>query len=168
MASAKIVVVGKILGFVGGPPFSPDFETVQAGGRLVLPHGWSIPPLARVLPSAGIGFLSPFMTTRTRMKQPIAAATWTMLQDQLYASAITRDAICQPMMDDLRARTGCDGTVAHAGLEPEDLDFLSHKTEVRDEIIRIAMPARSSSKRNSPVRTGARANPPPIASAGDD
>ncbi len=60
------------------------------------------------------------------------------MQERLYASATTRDAICQPMVDDLRAKTGCEGTVARAGLEAEDMDFLSRKTETRAGIIRIA------------------------------
>lgn len=104
----------------------------------VLPHGWSNPPLARVLPQAGIGFhvsIHDYADAHGATPRSRRAAT---MQDQLYASATTRDAICQPMVDDLRARTGCDGTVARAGLEPEDFDFLSRKTETGTGAIRIA------------------------------
>jgi hypothetical protein len=104
----------------------------------VLAHGWSIPPLARVLPAAGIGFhasIHDFADAHETTKRSDRLAA---LQERLYATANTRDAICQPMVDDLRARTGCEGTVARAGLEPEDLDFLSRKTEIRADAIRIA------------------------------
>ena len=109
----------------------------------VLPHGWSIQPLARVLPLAGIGFhvsIHDYADAHQIVSRPVdeRARRWAVLQEKLYASAITRDAICQPMVDDLRARTGCNGTVAHAGLELEDLDFLSNKTEARTDAIRIA------------------------------
>jgi hypothetical protein len=45
--------------------------------------------------------------------------------DRLYARATTRDAICQAMVDDLFRRTGGLGTIARAGLEQEDFDFLA-------------------------------------------
>jgi glycosyltransferase involved in cell wall biosynthesis len=104
----------------------------------VLPHGWSIPPLARVLPQAGIGFHVSIHDYADAFGTTQRSSSQMAMQEKLYASAHTRDAICRPMVDDLRARTGCAGTVARAGLEPEDLDFLSRKTEVRDDAIRIA------------------------------
>ncbi len=104
----------------------------------VLPHGWSIPPLTRVLPPAGVGFHVSIHDYADAHATTNRSLRWTAMQERLYASACTRDAICQPMADDLRAQTGCEGTVARAGLEPEDLDFLSRKTETRAEIIRIA------------------------------
>jgi glycosyltransferase involved in cell wall biosynthesis len=61
-----------------------------------------------------------------------------MMVDQLYAGATTRDAICQPMVDDLRARTGRDGTVARAGLDQEDFDYLATSGEAPHDKIRIA------------------------------
>lgn len=104
----------------------------------VLPHGWSIPLLARVLPPAGIGFhvsIHDYADAHGTTKRSLR---WTAMQERLYATANTRDAICQPMVDDLRARTGRDGTVARAGLEPEDMDFLSREPEIRADAIRIA------------------------------
>jgi hypothetical protein len=60
------------------------------------------------------------------------------MADQLYAAATTRDAICRPMVDDLRARTGREGFINRAGLEQEDFDSLSHEPEAPGETIRIA------------------------------
>lgn len=58
--------------------------------------------------------------------------------DQLYAGAITRDAICQAMVDDLHARTGRNGSITRAGLEQEDFDYMSHEPEPPHDSIRIA------------------------------
>jgi glycosyltransferase involved in cell wall biosynthesis len=109
----------------------------------VIPHCWAIPPVAQVLPQfktgfhvsihdyADVGANTPkFGKSRSRKLAGMA--------ENLYASATTRDAISQPMLDDLRAQTGCDGAVAHAGLEPEDFDYLSAKTGARMDSIRIA------------------------------
>ncbi len=111
--------------------FKPDVVWVHA-------HGWSIPPLARALPSAGVGFHVSIHDYADAHETTAHSLRWAALQEQLYASANTRDAICQPMLDDLRAKTGREGTIGRAGLEPEDLDFLSHKTDARAEVIRIA------------------------------
>ena len=116
--------------------FRPEVVWVHA-------HGWSIPPLARALPSAGIGFhvsIHDYADAHQIVSRPAdeRARHWAVLQEQLYASASTRDAICQPMLDDLRAKTGREGTIGRAGLEPEDLDFLSRKVDLQHEVIRIA------------------------------
>ena len=103
-----------------------------------LPHGWSIPPLDRVLPHAGIGFHVSIHDYADAHGTTRRSSRLMAMQERLYASAGTRDAICQPMVDDLRAKTGCDGTVARAGLEPEDMDFLAHKAEIHTDSIRIA------------------------------
>ena len=109
----------------------------------VIPHGWAIPPLARVLPQANVGFhvsIHDYVDIQGNMvrfggdrSRRLAA-----MADRLYATATTRDAICQPMVEDLRARTGCDGTVVRAGLEQEDFDYLSNKPETRVDSIHVA------------------------------
>ena len=109
----------------------------------VLPHGWSIQTLARVMPRAGVGFHVSIHDFADRRQS--GATEWDVvrgrklaaLADQLYSSATTRDGICQPMVDDLRARTGCDGNVTRAGLEREDFDFLTASKEAPSGGIRI-------------------------------
>lgn len=110
----------------------------------VIAHGWSIPPLARALPRSGIGFHVSIHDFADR-GLPEAPA-WEVarlrklasLADQLYASAATRDGICQAMVDDLRARTRCDGHVIRAGLELGDFEFLGSPTELPVCEIKIA------------------------------
>jgi len=118
-------------------------ETFQPEVVWAIPHAWSIPPLARVLPHANIGFhvsihdYADGQETTSLLEKERQRRLMTM-QEQLYASATTRDAICQPMVDDLRTRTGRDGNVARAGLEPADMEFLSRKTTARTDFISIA------------------------------
>lgn len=108
-----------------------------------IPHSWSIPPLARVLPQAGRGFhvsIHDYADTQpaiarfgaVRMKKMAALA------EQLFAAATARDVICQTMVDDLRARIGRDSSVNRAGLEQEDLDYLSGDVPPPGNSIRIA------------------------------
>lgn len=109
----------------------------------VVPHLMAIPPLARVLPGAGIGFHvsihdymdnRPFgMTFGVPRSRRMAA-----MADQLYAAATTRDAICRAMVEDLRARTGREGVITRAGLEQEDFDYLSVEPKTQNDSIRIA------------------------------
>jgi hypothetical protein len=109
----------------------------------VIPHCWAIPPLAAALPYAGVGFhvsmhdyadlrgcVSRFGADRSRRMAALA--------DKLYSSAATRDAISPPMVADLRARTGCDGMVSHAGLEQNDFERLGMKRQKPPDEIRIA------------------------------
>jgi len=123
--------------------FQKKLAVVKPEVVWVIPHCWAIPPLAQVLPQSKTGFhvsihdyadvganTPKFGKRRSRNLADMA--------EKLYAGAITRDAISQPMLDDLRARTGCDGSVARAGLEPEDFDYLSAKTGARMDSIRIA------------------------------
>jgi hypothetical protein len=51
------------------------------------------------------------------------------MADQLYANATTRDGISDPMVADLRSRTGRDGAVIRAGLEPADFKYLENKAQ---------------------------------------
>lgn len=60
------------------------------------------------------------------------------MADRLYASANTRDAICQAMVDDLRARTGADGSINRAGLDQEEFDFLAAGANRKQGPMRIA------------------------------
>ena len=109
----------------------------------VVPHGWSIPPLAHVLPQAGTAFhvsVHDYADTQSaiarfgadRMKRMAAMA------EQLFDAATTRDAICRALVDDLRARTGQDGSVNRAGLEDEDFDYLAISPVTQNGTIRIA------------------------------
>ncbi|MFZ3376340.1 MAG: hypothetical protein WA183_12375 [Chthoniobacterales bacterium] len=109
----------------------------------VIPHCWAIPPLGQVLQNFGIGFHVSmhdyadnqgciFRFGRRRSQKMSAIA------DQLYASATTRDAISDSMRTDLHSRTGRDGTVLHAGLEPNDFEYLENKGERTLGEIRIA------------------------------
>ncbi|HXC34473.1 MAG TPA: hypothetical protein VNV43_01275 [Candidatus Acidoferrales bacterium] len=109
----------------------------------VIPHCWAIPPLARVLPEVKTGFhvsIHDYMDVRgvsekfgERRSRQMAA-----MADKLYASATTRDAICKAMVDDLRARTGADGSIDRAGLEQVDFDYLAAASKRNEGPIRIA------------------------------
>ncbi len=110
-----------------------------------IPHAWSIPSLAQVLPGAGIGF-HVSVHDYPDLKKTVAGLgagrcqRWLAAVESLYARAGTRDAICQAMLDDLRERTGAIGTVARAGLEPEDFEYLAAKMAAPPGAIRIAYP----------------------------
>ncbi|HEY4416793.1 MAG TPA: glycosyltransferase [Verrucomicrobiae bacterium] len=116
-----------------GPWAARHFQKTLAAFRpdvvWVISHCWSIPPLARVLPGAGIPFhvsihdyadvqrvIDGFGEPRSRR--------FSALGDQLYARASTRDGITRQMTDDLAARTGAAGIVIRAGLEPADFRHL--------------------------------------------
>jgi glycosyltransferase involved in cell wall biosynthesis len=108
-----------------------------------IPHCWSIPPLARVLPQAGIAFhisIHDYMDHQAMVTRFGAGRARKMaaMADQLYTAATTRDAICRAMADDLRSRTGREGFVNHAGLEQEDFDYLSGTPPSSGSAIRIA------------------------------
>jgi glycosyltransferase involved in cell wall biosynthesis len=109
----------------------------------VIPHCWAIPPAAQVLPRSKTSFhvsIHDYADVRANTPKFGQSRSRNLagLAENLYASATTRDAISQPMLDDLRARTGCDGPVVRAGLEREDFDYLSAKTGARMDAIRIA------------------------------
>jgi glycosyltransferase involved in cell wall biosynthesis len=108
-----------------------------------IPHAQAIPPLARVLPRAGIGLhvsIHDYMDNRgfgARFGLP-RSRRFAALADQLYAAATTRDAISRPMLEDLRARTGRDGLITRAGLEQEDFDNLALEPKNQNSSIRVA------------------------------
>ncbi|MGH7979761.1 MAG: hypothetical protein ACREE6_10335 [Limisphaerales bacterium] len=109
----------------------------------VIPYCLAVPPLARALPGGKTAFhvsIHDYMDIRgvvekfgLRRSRRMAA-----MADKLYASAGTRDAICQAMVDDLRMRTGVNGSVNRAGLEQEDFDHLGQMPKRREGPIRIA------------------------------
>jgi hypothetical protein len=109
----------------------------------VIPHGWSIPPLARVLPRAEIPFhvsVHDYMDIQSAIVRFGAARAKRMaaMAEQLFAAATTRDVICRAMADDLRTRTGRDSSINRAGLEDEDFDYLAMTPEAPGDSIRIA------------------------------
>ena len=119
-------------------------QELKPGAVWVIPHQWSIPPLAKALigqyPSYHITIQdyvdiheNPRRFGYARCKRMATMA------DQLYAGAMTRDATSHPMIADLRARTGADAAqMLHAGLERVDFEFLAAKTPTQENEIRIA------------------------------
>ena len=110
----------------------------------VIPHGWAIPPLARALAHTPVGFhvsVHDYMDNQGSVAGYGEARAHRLANqaEQLYAGATTRDAICQLMADDLRTRTSHAATqILHAGLEADDFNYLSTKTNNSNEQIRIA------------------------------
>ncbi|HEV2328285.1 MAG TPA: hypothetical protein VGY56_05795 [Verrucomicrobiae bacterium] len=109
----------------------------------VIPHCWAIPPLARVLPGGKTGFhvsIHDYMDIRGVIEKfgEYRSRQMAAMADKLYASATTRDAICRAMVDDLRTRTGADGSIDRAGLEQDDFDFLTAASKRNEGTIRIA------------------------------
>ena len=123
--------------------FRETLDAFKPDAVWVIPHAWSIPPLAAVLPNARIGFhtsIHDYADVQGNAARFGSERTQRMagLADQLYAKATTRDAISHPMVADLQARTGCDGVVSHAGLEADDFAWLAGKTPRATAQIRIA------------------------------
>jgi glycosyltransferase involved in cell wall biosynthesis len=123
--------------------FRRTLEVFQPDVVWAIPHCWAIPSLARTLPGGRTrfhvsvhdyadihGIIAKIGVARSRR---MAAMT-----DRLYASSTTRDATSHPMVDDLRLRTGSDGSMQHAGLEPEDFDYLAGIVGAPGSEIRIA------------------------------
>lgn len=109
----------------------------------VIPHGWSIPPLARALPAAGVPFhlsLHDYPDVRSWVDCLGAdrcrrMADWV---DDLYRRATTRDTVCREMSADIQARTGAPGGVNRTGLEPDELAALAATQPVVGKVLRIA------------------------------
>lgn len=111
----------------------------------VIPHGWSIPPLAKVLlPRGDVPFhvtLQDYMDHNGMKRRfgPKRATMFATLADSLYATATTRDATSHPMIEDLRRRTGYEAAqMIHAGLEQSDFEFLAREPVPREGPLRIA------------------------------
>jgi hypothetical protein len=109
----------------------------------VIPHLWSIPALHRTLSRAGLRrhvSVHDYPDTGNAVARHGRglSARFSAEVDQLYASATSRDAICQAMLEDLRSRTGVFGAINRAGLEPADLESLSSPMPLPDSNVRIA------------------------------
>jgi hypothetical protein len=105
----------------------------------VIPHNWSIGPLAAVAPSSGIGFhvtMQDYVDVHGQVEKFGSDRCHRMAReaDRLYAAATTRDATSHPMVEDLQRRTGANAAqMLHAGLEQKDFEFLARKSSrVRD------------------------------------
>jgi hypothetical protein len=123
--------------------FRKTLEILKPDVVWVIPHCWAIPPLARILPSARIGFhvsIHDYADTNHAVASfgRVRSQRFVKSTEELYAAATTRDAICQPMVDDLRVRTNRPGTITRAGLESSDFEFLETKPENQTGEIRIA------------------------------
>lgn len=109
----------------------------------VIPHNWSIPPLAKALAATRQRYhvtMQDYVEVHDNPQRFGRARCERMarMADELYARATTRDATSYPMIADLRARTGADAAqMLHAGLEPEDFVFLQNKVSKRTDSIRI-------------------------------
>ena len=110
----------------------------------VVPHGWSILPLATALPAAKIGFhvtMQDYMDIDSYItRYGIARSRRMAVQaDWLFAQATTRDATSHPMIADLLTRTGASAAqMLHAGIESEDFDCLQKEISGNSDTIRIA------------------------------
>jgi hypothetical protein len=118
-------------------------KAVQPDVVWAIPHCLSIPPLADVMLNAGAGFhisIHDYPDIRSAIDRFGADRCRQMAAqvDALYGNATTRDAICQPMVDDLQVRTGASGKIGRAGLEDEDFDYLSREPKTQNESLRIA------------------------------
>jgi hypothetical protein len=107
---------------------------VQPDVIWAIPHNWSIIPLARVLSTGGVGFhvtMQDYVDVHGQERKFGRARCRQMAEDadRLYTTAITRDATSHPMIEDLQRRTGAQAAqMLHAGLEPEDFDFITRKS----------------------------------------
>ena len=123
--------------------FQKTLEIFRPDAVWVHPHAWAIPPLARTLPSAGVGFhvsMHDYMDDKEFGARfgVQRSSRFAAMADQLYAAATTRDAICRAMLDDLRQRTARDGSINRAGLEQADFDYLAINPAPEDGPLRIA------------------------------
>jgi hypothetical protein len=108
-----------------------------------VPHLWSIPVLARGLPSSGIRYHAsvhdyPDAGSAVIRHGLARSARFAAQLDAIYVGATTRDAICAAMVEDLRQRTGLPGGINRAGLEAADLEFLRMEPPIVTERLRIA------------------------------
>ena len=110
----------------------------------VIPHNWSIPPLARALGERWPNYhvtMQDYVDVHNNPRRfgRERCARMAAMADRLYVGAVTRDATSFPMIADLRARTGKDAAqMLHAGLEAADMDFLEQQRPRESTAIRIA------------------------------
>lgn len=117
-----------------------------------IPHNYSIPPLANVLLAGKVPFHVTMhdyadlesMVNRIGAKQ----ARWLAARaDVLYGAASSRDAISQPMLDELQRTTGAKGALCRLGVEAEDLAYVEAKQSGAGGEIRIAFAGSVTSER---------------------
>jgi glycosyltransferase involved in cell wall biosynthesis len=108
----------------------------------MIPHCWSIPPLAKVLPSVDVPLhfsiydYADIRSVSDRMGVSRSLRLAEQIQ-QLYSHAVTRDVICAAMADDMYQRTGLAASIGRAGLEQEDFDYLAAEPKRNGDSIRI-------------------------------
>ncbi|MBA3606927.1 MAG: hypothetical protein H0W43_00195 [Chthoniobacterales bacterium] len=109
-----------------------------------IPHQWSIPPLAKVLPGSIVPFhvsMHDFADAHHLAQRIGTHRTARLLASThgLYRTAQSRDAISEEMAADLRENTGASpDQILHAGVEPDDFRYLENKTVRTSEAIMIA------------------------------
>jgi len=109
----------------------------------VIPHCWAIPPLFNSLPGCATAFhlsVHDYADTKSVIARfgESRACKMADMVNRLYATATTRDAICQPMLDDLKMKTGAEGSISRAGLERGDFDYLMSGKQSSHDVVRIA------------------------------
>ena len=110
----------------------------------MIPHGWSIPVLGDVfLGNKNFRFhvsLHDYVNSRNYAVRygERCAEVLARTADQLYARALSRDAISKPMLADLLSRTGLDGALRHAGVEENEFANFHVAASRNPDVIRIA------------------------------
>ena len=124
--------------------FQKTLDLFQPDVAWVIPHIWSIPPLASVLSESNIGFhtsMQDYVDSNRNIARFGAKRSGRLasLADELYLKATTRDATSHPMIADLRLRKGKEAAqMLHAGLDEADFDLLAAKNGDQTGEIRIA------------------------------
>lgn len=123
------------------------FQSVIARHRpdviWMIPHLWSIPPLARAAQQLKTGVHVSVhdyanISGVVRRLGSFRAEQFQRAAERLYRMATTRDAICRPMAEDLKRQTGQLGSISRAGIEKQDFEYLTRKKESATGPIRIA------------------------------
>jgi hypothetical protein len=113
-------------------------EAVKPDCVWVIPHDWSILPIAKVFANDGLlmthgkspcvhASMHDFVDAHNFGDRVGAGLTRRMrrMQDLIYQNATTRDVICEPMGQHLQERTGkTPSFICRKGIDPEDFDYL--------------------------------------------
>jgi glycosyltransferase involved in cell wall biosynthesis len=119
-------------------------EQCQPDVIWAIPNLWSIPPLARALPEAGVAYhisIHDYPDTQQSEKRlgRRTSEYFLSLLQELYRHASTRDAIGDEMAADLEITTGRSvNQILRAGLELEDFAYLDCKRSSNSQVIKIA------------------------------
>jgi hypothetical protein len=109
-----------------------------------IPHQWSIPPLADVLPSITVPYhitIHDYPDNRQSQERMgrETAKRFLSLVEHLYMRASSRDVISHEMATDLKEKTGCAADeISNASVEPEDFAYLEQKKSSSSATIKIA------------------------------